>query len=305
MLPWVTPRPLETDSDRAGSPWSHSRCGSPSTPIPIPSEDLHIPRDDRKGRLPCDSGLDSHLRQTRFGPEGLEAPRFLPYRYRLVDEPAGDGIIRLESDVPARQDMDNSGSVTRWIKTLREGDQEAAARLWSKYFYRLAGVVRSKFGEARLGAADGEDVALSAFFSFCRCIEEGRFGDLSGRDELWRLLVLIAKRKAVDSIRHEMAAKRGGGKVRGEGDLAEVVSPAPTPAFTAELFDEVHRLMDVVLGPEEGMLRLIALRKLEGYSNKEIAAELSLATRTVDRKLELIRILWTTDAEKRAQSEEP
>ena len=39
-------------------------------------------------------------------------------------------------------------------------------------------------------------------------------------------------------------------------------------------------------------LRQIALRKLEGFSNREIAAELGCAERSVERKLALIRKIW-------------
>ena len=39
-------------------------------------------------------------------------------------------------------------------------------------------------------------------------------------------------------------------------------------------------------------LRSIAVRKLEGYSAQEIATELGASTRTVERKLRLIRAIW-------------
>ena len=40
--------------------------------------------------------------------------------------------------------------------------------------------------------AEPEDVALSAFNSLCRGLENGRFPKLQDRDDLWRLLVVIA-----------------------------------------------------------------------------------------------------------------
>ena len=52
-------------------------------------------------------------------------------------------------------------------------------------------------------AADEEDVALSAFDSFCRGAQRGRFPQLDDRDNLWRLLVVITSRKAVDLAQHE------------------------------------------------------------------------------------------------------
>ena len=53
-------------------------------------------------------------------------------------------------------------------------------------------------------------------------------------------------------------------------------------------------------------LRTIALRKLEGHSSAEIAAELGISARSVDRKLELIREIWggATGMSGRARAED-
>ena len=40
------------------------------------------------------------------------------------------------------------------------------------------------------------------------------------RDDLWRLLVAITERKAIDQMRRARRVKRGGGRVRTEADLA-------------------------------------------------------------------------------------
>ena len=42
----------------------------------------------------------------------------------------------------------------------------------------------------------------------------------------------------------------------------------------------------------DGRRRSIALRRLEGYENAEIARELGCALRTVERRLALIRQIW-------------
>jgi len=62
-------------------------------------------------------------------------------------------------------------------------------------------------------------VALSAFDSFCRAITQGRYPQLSDRDDLWQQLVLITARKAIDLVHHERRLKRGGGTVRGDSAL--------------------------------------------------------------------------------------
>jgi DNA-directed RNA polymerase specialized sigma24 family protein len=41
----------------------------------------------------------------------------------------------------------------------------------------------------------------------------------------------------------------------------------------------------------------VALWKMEGYANEEIAAKLGCVPRTVERRLRLIRSVWTEAAE--------
>ena len=137
-------------------------------------------------------------------------------------------------------------------------------------------------------AADEEDVALSAFDSFCRAAEQGRFPRLSDRNDLWQLLVMITLRKAADLADHEGRGKRDWRKL-GDGDpeaLAALLSREPDPAFAAEVAEECRRLLDRL---EDAQLRSIALRKLEGDTNEEIAAKLGCSLATVERRLRLIR----------------
>jgi DNA-directed RNA polymerase specialized sigma24 family protein len=196
--------------------------------------------------------------------------------------------------------MSSPGSVTVWIAALRAGDPLGAQRLWEGYFHRLVGLARRKLLGRPRSAADEEDVALSAFDSFCRGAAQGRFPRLADRDDLWQLLVLLTARKAYRLIEHEGRQNRGGG-VRHlsalggeEAGVAEVVGREPTPEFAALVAEECRRLLDG-LG-DEG-LRCVALWKMEGYTTEEIAARLDCAPRTVERKLRVIRGLWDPEAD--------
>ena len=108
---------------------------------------------------------------------------------------------------------------------------------------------------------------------------------------------MITARKAADLVRHERRLKRGGGRVTDDeaadgGPHApeeEPISPAPTPEFAAQVAEECQRLLDRLDSPE---LRSVALRKVEGYTNEEIAAQLGCGLRTVERRLRLIRSTW-------------
>jgi DNA-directed RNA polymerase specialized sigma24 family protein len=190
--------------------------------------------------------------------------------------------------------MPSDGSVTRWLAPLQDGDHAAIEQLWRRYFARLVALARHKLADAPQGKADAEDVALSAFDSFCRNAERGRFPELNDRDGLWRLLVVITARKASHLRRDELRQKRGGGALvdaggEGEGLLAAALSREPDPAFAALAAEQHRRLMEV-LGDDE--LRQVAQCRLEGDSVEEIAQRLGYVGRSIKRKLQMIRGLW-------------
>ncbi|HYT95524.1 MAG TPA: ECF-type sigma factor [Gemmataceae bacterium] len=199
--------------------------------------------------------------------------------------------------------MSSPGSVSHWIDALKGGDPAAAQPLWERYYHRLVALARKKLKAARLRAADEEDVVQNAFHSFFRAVGQGRFPQLDDRDSLWRLLVVITANKAIKQLKHEQRQKRGGGtepaplgiypiEPEAEAALMQVVGAEPTPEFAAQVADEYRRLLDL-LGDET--LCQVAVWKMEGYGNDEIADQLACSRRTVARKLEAIRIIWSKE----------
>jgi DNA-directed RNA polymerase specialized sigma24 family protein len=212
-------------------------------------------------------------------------------------------------DVTSRESEDSvtsesEGSVTRCVLSLRSGDAAAATLLWERYFALLVRVAKQRL--ARTGStgaeADEEDAALSAFVSFCGAAAEGQFPDLSDREELWRLLVVITARKVGDQVDRRRALKRGGHLLRVEGALANGLTPGLTAALAREpnpdvaaMVAEETRLLLERLGNSQ--LQAIALWRMEGYTIDEIAVRLGCTRRTVARKLELIREAWKGELE--------
>lgn len=185
--------------------------------------------------------------------------------------------------------MADPGSVSYWLTQLPAGNPAAAQQLWERYFQRLVGLARKRLHGAAIGGADEEDVALSAFYSFCRNAQDGRFPELADRDNLWQLLVTITARKACHLLRNARRHKRGGDREREETDLELVVGREPSPEFTAQVVEEFHQLLDH-LGDD--LLRAIAMGKMEGCTNAEVAVRLGVAPRTIERKLQIIRGIW-------------
>lgn len=199
--------------------------------------------------------------------------------------------------------MELDKSVTLWIEGLRRGDPQSAQQLWECYFSQLVRLAGARLPRGVRRDFDEEDVALSAFYSLCEGVKNGRFPRLDDRDNLWSLLVVITARKAMRRMRAASAQKRGSGEVQGEtvflgppgadtpsgSGIQHVIGREPTADFAAQVSEESERLLSLL--PDEPMRRL-ALLKMEGYTHKEAAEQLQCGVRTVERRLNLIRKIW-------------
>jgi DNA-directed RNA polymerase specialized sigma24 family protein len=200
--------------------------------------------------------------------------------------------------------MNSVTPVRIWISQLKEGDPVAAQQLWDIYFGRMVNAARLKLHGVPGRMADEEDVALSAFKSFCRGARDGRFLQVLEHEDPWPLLLALTTHKAVDLVRHERRIKRGGacrvshqpdapnGSPVEEDPLTEVVGREPDPRWTYETAEECQELLDRL---SDTLLRAIALWRIEGFTTEEIAVKLGCASRTVERKMQLIRRLWKAE----------
>jgi len=197
------------------------------------------------------------------------------------------------------------GSITRFVSSLKDGDAEAARGIWERYSHELVRLARAKLRSISRAAADEEDVALSAFDSFCDAASHGRFPRLDDRDDLWKLLVTITARKAADLIQEQRRQKRGGGRVVCSADLgatgsrrtdalAWIEDTSPSPEFAILVAEECKRLLGLLRNDD---LRRLALDRMAGYQDHEIADRLGCSRRTVMRKLILIRNAWSEEVE--------
>lgn len=186
--------------------------------------------------------------------------------------------------------MSSDSSVSRFIHLLRSGDAEAAKKIWDSYAPRLQ--LLAKKWVHRLGGFDEEDVAISAIQAFFQGVADGRYPDLQGGTDLWQLLAVIAARKANDMRKRAIAEKRGTGIEPGSSDGLESVPGGGLPAdLSAMMMEEVRGLLDEL---KDGDLESVALLKLDGHTNDEVAAKMGYSRRTIQRMLKLIRDIWAT-----------
>jgi RNA polymerase sigma factor (sigma-70 family) len=191
------------------------------------------------------------------------------------------------------------GLVRRFQSGSPETSDEAARRLWERYLPRLLTLARRHLDRRIRVLQDEEDVVQSMGRSFFRRLKSGDF-DLIDRDALWALLVTITLNKARNAADRHFAAKRA---VRRAGPLptsdesasdaphqaSAPESPEPTPLQADLLIEALERRLRCLPEPD---VKQVALMKLEGCTNQQIAETLRCGKRGVERKLNLIRKRW-------------
>ena len=198
--------------------------------------------------------------------------------------------------------MESSESVTQMIHRLRSDDprerDEAARLVWEYYFRDLLALAHRHLGwriRQRVGA---EDLLQSVYASVCRRQQRGEF-ELYDRDDFWRLLVTVTLNKARNAAKWHLRAERDvdrevalppeeDGPTRGRA--LSLAAAGPTPDEAVALAEELEQRIGSLADP---LLMQIALKKLEGLTNKEIAEELDYTERTIERKLDKIRRKWS------------
>lgn len=207
----------------------------------------------------------------------------------------------------------DSSSITQWLERVQQGpDDEAAGKLWQRYCMRLAAVAKKRLKAlgARGRAEDEADAVQEAFAAFFRRVAQGAYPNCRDRNDLWCLLVKIADSKARQLARDERRRKRGGGVVRGDSAFIASEStrggfdrvrdkagnvPLPDPAVEEPGEAFVDQLVDtfaLCYGALDETERKVLRGQLQGYSHDEIARQIGCVTRTVERKLKVIRSRW-------------
>jgi len=181
-------------------------------------------------------------------------------------------------------------SITRLIRAAQDDRDSAVGPLLAVYFDRLVQLARGRLRNLPGLANYDEDLALRSFYSVYRRLQDPeRPLELAGRDDLWRLLATRTISRAIDLIRRHRPEE-----APNDQDLTQLLTREPTPEEAAEVADECRRLLDSL---PELELRQIALWKVEGYTNEEIATRMDCVPRTIERKVSRIHLLWKREFE--------
>lgn len=183
---------------------------------------------------------------------------------------------------------------------MASAEQSHSEVIWNRYFERLLKFARFQMRGMPKVASDEEDITLSVLKSVCISLREqgGGSGADQDKDELWGLLVLICKRKIANQYAYQRREKRDISRAESIDDspaLMDVLhSKEISPALLADFNDRLESLFGVL---EKDMLKRIAIEKVQGYTNAEIATRLGCSLSSVERKLRLIREIWSRECD--------
>jgi len=194
----------------------------------------------------------------------------------------------------------NLGSVTAWLQPLQAGDPAAAEYVWRRYFGRSVNLARQRLAGLRDTARDAEDVALSAMNALFQQAKQQEATGLRDRHDLWRLLSTCTLNRTRNLMRDSLRAKRSlGGEQPGpspeelDRELRLKVAQELDPAEAVMIADEIRNLLNLldVEDPTQ-RLRQVALWKLDGCTDREVAVRMNCTRKTVCARLALIRAVW-------------
>lgn len=189
-------------------------------------------------------------------------------------------------------------SVSRWlVDGTRSTRSDSTTHLWQHFGLRLVRVARQQLRSIRDAAYGSEDLALSAFHEFHRCQAQGYFPNLSNRDQLWRLLVVISLNKARNYQRAMLRLKRSpDGASQFFEDRLSICRDADgrdSPDTIIAALEEFEYLLDLLDATDpSGKLRTIALLRFDGVSKSQIAKTLGSTRRTIDARIQWIQVIW-------------
>jgi RNA polymerase sigma-70 factor, ECF subfamily len=175
---------------------------------------------------------------------------------------------------------------------LREGDQDAAAKVFRRFTKRLIGLARTRL-DARIRRKEGPaEVVQSVYRSFFTRYHSRQF-DFETWDALWSLLTKITVRKCRSRAEYYRAQRRD---ITREVDAVPACDAAegadhaidrePTPLEALILGETVELVMRGLEADDRTNIEL----SLQGRTAQDISTQLALSERTVGRVRERIKI---------------
>jgi RNA polymerase sigma-70 factor, ECF subfamily len=156
-------------------------------------------------------------------------------------------------------------------------DPDAMAAIYDRYESMLRVVVSSILHEG----GETDDVLQDVFIQLWNCAD--RF---LAEKELQGFLVTVAKRRALDRLRRRLAYRRATDRLETEM-MSEFSDKMRRPQVKPTTFDLSELLSTMILLLPEPQQEVVQLTFFKGLSQRDIAAQKSIALGTVKTRLQL------------------
>ena len=166
----------------------------------------------------------------------------------------------------------------------RQGDEDAAAVLYRRYAARLRAVARAQCPADLAARVDADDIVQTAFASFFRRAAAGEYA--AAGEDVWKLLVVITLHKARSAGGYHRARKRD---VRATDRGSGLLARAALRQQAEQALTDLQLLVSEVLERLPAQHRQIAQLRLQGFEVAEIAEQVRLSKRSVERVLQDLR----------------
>lgn len=177
------------------------------------------------------------------------------------------------------------GSTTVDLELLVANRNGCAEEVVTKYSDRLLRFACSRLPNALQARVEPADIVQSAFKSFFHRHQDREF---SFRDveDVWRVLAAITFHKVQHAIRFHLRQARDVRRDVGGADALQATEcESPTASSLSIMQDMLQAILENLPVTHQNVLQL----RLQGCSIGEIAEELGISTRTVNRGLKLAR----------------
>ena len=190
--------------------------------------------------------------------------------------------------------VEDTGSVSNWLKELKTGDQNAVEAIWNRYYQRVVEFAIRKMKINPDRAIDGEDIAQLTMHRFCLNATSGNYPDLDDRQQLWDLLVVYTLHRIRKHLRECNRTKRSGmHRVVFEFKRSQVLQDLRSPEAPTIMADMVQSWLDRLDREDpSGQLKQIAIWSMEDISGSEIARIMKKRKSAILQQIRLIRLLW-------------
>lgn len=187
------------------------------------------------------------------------------------DEEGGVAEDRITVDDSPRS---GRAEVTDLLHAWRAGDGRAEEELFERVYGELRRIAGAQV-RAHVATLAPTELVHEVYLKLL-----GRRPDVADREHFYSLAARAMRHVLVDSARRRKAAKRGGGAVDGDFDLAMIQVIGDEGSLDLVALDEALGQLEA-LNPR--LVRLVELRHFAGLSVEETARELEVSPRTVKR----------------------